>query len=295
MCPINYILIFYMNNSNDSNQQIKCEVVPEKIFIVPYRDREPHKMVFMRVMSHILGDSNYKILFVHQQDSRPFNRGGMKNIGFLYVKQTWPEHWKNMTLIFHDIDFISFYKNQFSFDTKQGEVNHFFGYKHTLGGIFAIKGIDYEKTSGFPNIWTWGLEDNIIHERVRALGIKIIYPQFVHAQNETKNIICLWHGWDRLLNPNVGLNKMHHQNDSFWSLSNVKYTNVELEDKISMVNVTNFSLPISVNAPIVKNARVVNSRTNGNFQSWRTAKGNAITNERILKHRAHRKRFNLKL
>ena len=45
---------------------------------------------------------------------------------------------------------------------------------------------------------------------------------------------------------------------------------VELEDKISMINVINFSTQISVNAPIVKSARVVNSRTNGNFQSWRT-------------------------
>jgi len=295
MYSINYILIFYMNNTDISNQLIKSEKIPEKIFIVPYRDREPHKMVFMRVMPHILGDSNYRILFIHQQDKRPFNRGGMKNIGFIYVKQTWPDHWKNITLIFHDIDFMSFYKDQFSFDTKQGEVNHFYGYKHTLGGIFAIKGIDYERTSGFPNIWTWGLEDNIIHERVRARGLKLVYPQFVHAQNNTTNIISLWHGWDRLLNPNVGLNKMHHQNDSFWSLLNIKYNAVELEDKILIVNVTEFSLPIKVSAPIVRNARIVNSRTHGQFRNWRTTKGILINNEYVLKRKAHKKRFGLKI
>jgi len=66
---------------------------PEKVFIVPYRDREPHKLVFTRVMPYILGDSNYRILFLHQQDRRPFNRGGIKNIGFHYVKKKWPEHW----------------------------------------------------------------------------------------------------------------------------------------------------------------------------------------------------------
>ena len=42
------------------------EKVPERVFIVPYRDREPHKMVFSRVMPYILGDSNYRILFIHQ-------------------------------------------------------------------------------------------------------------------------------------------------------------------------------------------------------------------------------------
>jgi len=82
------------------------EKVPERVFIVPYRDREPHKLVFSRVMPYILGDSNYRILFVHQKDTRPFNRGGIKNIGFHYVKKKWPNDWKNITLIFHDIDFI---------------------------------------------------------------------------------------------------------------------------------------------------------------------------------------------
>jgi len=43
---------------------------PEKVFIVPYRDREPHKLVFTRVMPYILGDSNYRILFLHQQDKQ---------------------------------------------------------------------------------------------------------------------------------------------------------------------------------------------------------------------------------
>jgi len=61
-------LIYINNLMTDDNP-------PEKVFIVPYRDREPHKLVFTRVMPYILGDSNYRILFVHQQDTRPFNRG----------------------------------------------------------------------------------------------------------------------------------------------------------------------------------------------------------------------------
>ena len=35
----------------------------------------------------ILGtEKDYEILFVHQKDKRKFNRGGMRNIGFIYVK-----------------------------------------------------------------------------------------------------------------------------------------------------------------------------------------------------------------
>ena len=94
-------------NNDLADTKIVKEIIPEKVIIVPYRDREPHKLVLTRVMPYILGDSNYRILFIHQKDRRPFNRGGIKNIGFHYVKRKWPNDWQNMTLVFHDIDFMA--------------------------------------------------------------------------------------------------------------------------------------------------------------------------------------------
>jgi hypothetical protein len=269
--------------NNLANTEVVKEIIPEKVIIVPYRDREPHKLVFTRVMPYILGDLNYRILFIHQKDRRPFNRGGIKNIGFHYVKRKWPNHWQNITLIFHDIDFMAYRKGQFSFDTRQGEINHFYGYPHTLGGIFAIKGIDFEKTAGFPNIWTWGLEDNVLMERARAVNLRIVRNQFVHAQTQTRNIISLWHGWDRLLNPNTGLQKMHYQKDSLWTILNMKWSEEELEDKIWMIHVTSFDVPITDQNPVVKSARVSNSRIHRNFKSWRREirkNNNAILHKR---------------
>ena len=278
----------FKNPDEDSSKNVVVntakELVPAKVFIVPYRDREPHKLVFTRVMPYILGDSNYRILFIHQKDRRPFNRGGIKNIGFHYVKKKWPNDWQNMTLIFHDIDFMAYRKGQFSFDTKRGEVNHFYGFPHTLGGIFAIKAIDFEKTAGFPNIWTWGLEDNVLLERVLALKFRIIRNEFVHAQTQTKNIISLWHGWDRLLNPNTGLQKMHYQVDSLWTILNMNWYEERIEDKIWMIHVTSFDVPITEKNPIVQNARVSNSRINRSFKSWRGVEKNR-NNMRIQQQR----------
>ena len=46
-----------------SEELVVKEIRPSKVFIVPYRDREPHKLVFMRVMPYILGDLNYNVFY----------------------------------------------------------------------------------------------------------------------------------------------------------------------------------------------------------------------------------------
>ena len=68
-------------------------LVPSIIFIVPYRNRFQHKVFFCKYMKFILEDfkeGEYEIYFSHQCDARSFNRGAMKNIGFLAMKQNTP-------------------------------------------------------------------------------------------------------------------------------------------------------------------------------------------------------------
>ena len=178
-------------------------MIPEIVFIVPYRDRAPQKKVFECVMPTILEDEKYKIFFIHQRDSRPFNRGAMKNLGFLYIKTQYPQNYKNITIVFHDIDFIPYYKNQFNYKTKPGIVKHFFGYKWTLGGIVSINAGDFENINGFPNIWTWGLEDNVLQKRCKNAGLKPDRTTFLQAGKDEYKLITLWHGWDRLIDNKI--------------------------------------------------------------------------------------------
>jgi len=237
------------------------EVVPEIVVIVPYRDRAPQRFAFTRIMPHILEDKNYQIAFVHQRDKRPFNRGAMKNLGFYYVKQTYPEHYKDITIVFHDVDNLPWYKDQFSYQTTKGIINHFYGFTRALGGIFAIKGVDFEQVNGFPNIWTWGLEDNIMNLRCGKLGKHVIRPQFVSSEKDNKNIVGLWHGWDRLINTHIE-NKYKYDNgsDGIRSLSNIVYNVVPDGDNIVEVNVTAFSTGESLNSPFVSGAKMRHSR-----------------------------------
>jgi len=232
---------------------------PSKVFIFPYRNREPHRAVILSMLPGLLEGQNYQIMFVHQNDRRPFNRGAMKNLGFMHVKATYPQDYRSITLIFHDIDYVSYKKNQFSYDTKQGVVKHFFGYEGSLGGIFAIKAADFEAIGGFPNFWTWGREDNMLYMRARRSRLKIDYGEFVHGQKNANQIVGLWHGWDRLISPSTINNYDKGTADGYRNIGRPISCVEKIADRIYMVHVKSFRIAEHFKTAM-KDARIANAR-----------------------------------
>jgi hypothetical protein len=154
----------------------KDSIIPKIVFIVPYRDRSNNLNVFRVMMTHLLEDydpSSYEIFFAHQDDVRPFNRGGIKNVGFMAVRDKYPNAYRDITFVFNDVDTVPSVKGLINYETTRGVIKHFYGVQFALGGIFSITGHDFELINGFPCYWSWGYEDNVLNNRALSKGLTI--------------------------------------------------------------------------------------------------------------------------
>ena len=161
---------------------------PRWVFIVPYRDRAPQRFFLQNYMTYLMEDyvehdgvtGDYLLLFIEQMDDRPFNRGAMKNVGFLAVKRLFPDAYGDVVLVFNDVDVLPYAKNMLRYEPPAGggAIMHHYGFEFALGGILSLRASDFEKMNGFANYWTWGFEDNVLQNRAQRHGIAIDRSNF---------------------------------------------------------------------------------------------------------------------
>ena len=217
---------------------------PKFVFIIPYRDREPHREFFNTYIYKIMEDvpsDDWAFFFVHQNDKRPFNRGAMKNIGFLALKNTYPRDYKNIIFIFNDVDTLPYTKNILNFHTDFGVIKHFYGFQFALGGIFSIRGADFERINGFPNYWAWGGEDNLIHERAKQHGLIIDRSNFYTIGS--MNILQFADGLKRLIcRDELATSIMPNNVDGLSKITGLNYI---IYNESHMIDVATFETYIS--------------------------------------------------
>jgi hypothetical protein len=217
--------------------------IPKRVFIVPYRNRCQQKFFFCKYMNFIMeGITDYEIYFSHQYDKRAFNRGATKNIGFLAIKQKYPNDYKNITLVFNDVDTVPF-KSMFDYETTAGVVKHYYGFTDTLGGIVVIKACDFERVNGFPNFWGYGMEDNCLQSRCQKHNLYIDRTVFFPVGSP--EILQLFDGITRIVNNRDPLRMKYDDGiDGIKTIHKLLYT-IDLKSKSINDNVDVVSeLPI---------------------------------------------------
>ena len=146
----------------------------------------------------------------------------MKNIGFLIVKDMYPNDYKNITLVFNDVDTMPFTKNFIQYQTEKNMVKHFYGFKHTLGGIVSMNAENFEKINGFPNFWAWGYEDNMLYDRVVKNKLIINRKQFYDFAD--KNILHFYDGFLKQVNKKEFERFVNFTSEGIRSIHNLYYT-----------------------------------------------------------------------
>lgn len=257
---------------------------PDIIFIVPYRDRQSQLNVFINHMKWLLDGKNYEIIISHQDDRRFFNRGAMKNLGFLYAKEKYPNDYKNINLVFHDVDCLVSEKNMTNFTTVLGKVKHIFGFKQTFGGIFSIKGLDFEATNGFPCVWNWGYEDNALRRRwVYSKRVKdsynpscIDYSEF--HQYQDKKIVQMWHGDKKIFNKKHAWDSFSNaliSDDGIKTIKNIAKTVTNIDERIVQVNYKMFN--VKTPHPSHAEAKVLQTKEDFQWGPKKPINGSAVT------------------
>ena len=156
------------------------------------------------------------------------------------MRNMYPNDYKNITFVFHDVDTLPYKKGLLNYETCKGVVKHFYGFNFALGGIFSITGEDFERTGGFPNFWAWGGEDNVMQSRVLKMGLIIERDNFYKIGD--RNILQFADGFLKTINRNeLKTIKNNTSPETLNTIRNLIYKiNDEYIDVVSFDTVINY-------------------------------------------------------
>jgi hypothetical protein len=157
--------------------------------VVPYRNRQQHLDQFVpHLRAYFARDMfaktiDYRVTIVEQEQGTPFNRGALKNIGFVLAEP------HTDYICFHDIDYLPIWADYSWADVPTpivwygaeerpiapGRTNRVA--RHDLdrffGGAVLVPNGKFRAVNGYSNdYWGWGYEDEDFKLRFTVTGIE---------------------------------------------------------------------------------------------------------------------------
>lgn len=154
--------------------------------VVPYRDREAHLRRFVPAIAAWFAGLDtpidYRVTIVEQDEGLPFNRGALKNIGFLLGERT-----SDYTCL-HDVDYLPL-DADYSWAGVPTPILWYGAERRpvapgisdrtvttdldsSMGGVLLMPNAVMRQVDGYSNAyWGWGFEDFDFSLRIRARRI----------------------------------------------------------------------------------------------------------------------------
>ena len=157
--------------------------------VVPYRNRQQHLDQFVPHMrAYFARDKtdrtiDYRVIIVEQEQGTPFNRGALKNIGFVLTEP------HTDYICFHDIDYLPIWADYswagvptpivwYGAEERPiapGRTNCVARHNldHFFGGAVLVPNGAFRAVNGYSNdYWGWGFEDEDFKLRFAVAGIE---------------------------------------------------------------------------------------------------------------------------
>ena len=177
-----------------------------------------------------------------------------------------------------------------TFQTNLGKVKHIFGFKQTLGGIFSIKGQDYEIINGFPCVWNWGYEDNALRRRWVYFKSEnntynpncIDYSEFYGYQD--KRIVQMWHGDKKIFNRTQAYKAYSDaliSKDGLTTIRNIKKDVIQMDEHVLQINFHTFS--VKTPHPSSAEQKVLKTREDHQWAPTPKPQGSSVTRNTFKK------------
>lgn len=148
--------------------------------VIPYRDREFHKLFFLNYMKHYFNKyfltTPITYIIVEQENKDLFNRGLLTNVG---IKKILTSNIISTCIIQHDIDrvpitFVDYCncKTPIQLSSENRRWNYGVPYPSYSGGIVSLSVHDWKKINGMSNNYKgWGGEDDDLYLRLQKNGL----------------------------------------------------------------------------------------------------------------------------